>query len=147
VSENVDLIRRGFVLWNAALDKTDLPRADAALDEMLMQYSPDAEIDFSRLVPDLPPQKGPEALRKTRQWLQEAREVFTSGRYEPLEFTELDDYVIVPTRLSAQGVSGAAATMEFVYVFRIKKGRVDFAANFLSLAEARESIRAAGGIG
>jgi ketosteroid isomerase-like protein len=142
VSENVALIRRGFALWNAALDKTDATRASAALDEMLMQYSPDAEIDFSRLTPDLQPQKGPPALITTRRWLEEAREVFVSGCYEPLGFTEVDDYVIVPTRLSAQGVSGAGSSLEFVYVFRVRDGLIDFAASFSSLAEARESIPA-----
>ncbi len=140
MSENVDHIRRGFSLWNAALDQTDPVAAEAALDEMLAQYSPDAEIDFSRLTPDLPAQMGPKALSTTRRWLEEAREVFVSGHYEPLEFIEVDEYVIVPTRLSAEGVSGAGSTLEFVYAFRVRDGRVASATSYLSLDEAHESV-------
>jgi ketosteroid isomerase-like protein len=135
--ENVHLTRRGFELWNAAIDVSDGARSDAALRAMIGMYHPDAELDYTRTLPDFPTTKGTEAILS---WTADTRGVFASVHFEPLDFIDLDDSVLVPVRVDAQGASGALVSTEMAYVYRFQEGLVISATGFANLAEALEAV-------
>jgi ketosteroid isomerase-like protein len=135
--ENVELARRGFELWNAAIDGTDVAGSQSALQEMIAMYHPDATLDYTRTLPDFPATQGREAIRA---WTSETRGVFTSVRFEPLQFIDIDDAVVIPVSVDAQGASGAHVKTEMAYVYRFREGRVIAATGFKSLADALEAV-------
>jgi ketosteroid isomerase-like protein len=100
--ENVRLARHGFALWNAAIDGADAARSRAALQEMVGMYHPEAVLDYTRTLPDFPATRGTEAIGA---WLSETRGVFASVRFEPLDFIDISDAVVVPVRVAGEGAA------------------------------------------
>jgi ketosteroid isomerase-like protein len=135
--ETVELARHGFALWNAAIDGTDAARSRAALRELIAMYHPDAVLDYTRTLPDFPASRGTEAIRA---WTSETRGVFTSVYFEPLDFIDTSDAVVVPVRVAGEGVSGARVTTEMAYVYRFRGGKVIAATGFTNLAEALKAV-------
>jgi hypothetical protein len=69
--ENVEAIRRGFELWNIAMGGGDEASRQTALRQMVEQYHPNAELDYSRTLPDFLPIRGRKAMVS---WTEGARE-------------------------------------------------------------------------
>lgn len=137
--ENVDFVRSGLALWNAALDKTDVEAAEQALERMLATYSPEVRVDFSRTTPDFPPLKGAEALTFMRSWIEGVREIFASGRFEALDLIDTGGLVLVPVHVTAEGASGAATEMKMTYAFRVEHGKITSATSFPTLSDAKHA--------
>jgi ketosteroid isomerase-like protein len=136
--ENVEMIRRGFELWNIAMGGSDEESRRSALGQMVEGYHPDAELDFRRTLPDFAPTRGREAMIS---WTEGAREVFGAVRLEPLEYFEAGDAVVVRVRIDAQGASSGASTgAEFVYLFRFRANQVTAATTYATRAEALEAV-------
>ena len=129
--ENVEIVRRGTDLYSAYLrDQSD----EVPLDELVAQFAPDAEIDFSRILPDLAPGQGPEAMKA---WNKTIAGLFEDMRLTALRYEPIGDAVVVPVRIEGRGAgSGAPVDARFTYVFRLAGGKIVSATTFGSEAEA-----------
>jgi ketosteroid isomerase-like protein len=136
--ENIETIVKGIELWNLAM-VGDNASWRAALQEMIDQYHPDAELDYRRTLPDFTPTRGTEAIIA---WVEGAREAFGSVRIEPKDYIEAGESIVVPVRMVARGASsGAEAATNFVYVFRFQSELIVSATSFVTVAQA---LKAAG---
>jgi ketosteroid isomerase-like protein len=137
--ENIETIVKGFELWNLAMEG-DNASWRAALQEMIDQYHPDAELDYRRTLPDFTPTRGTEAMTA---WTEGAREAFGGVRIEPKDYIEAGGSIVVPVRMVARGASsGAEAVGNFVYVFRFRSQLIVSATSFKTVAEALEAAEA-----
>jgi ketosteroid isomerase-like protein len=57
-----------------------------------------------------------------------------------LQFIDIDDAVVMPVSVDAQGASGAHVKTEMAYVYRFREGRVIAATGFKSLVDALEAV-------
>ena len=136
--ENVEAARRGFELWNVVASDPDDATWSAAMEEMTAAYHPDAKLDFSRTAPDFAPTRGREAMTA---WAAGARGTLVDVRFQPMDFIDVDDGVVVPVRVSGRGaLSGVDIGGEFAYVFRYLAGQVISATTFPTLDEALEAV-------
>ena len=133
--ENVEIVRRGAVLYSAYLrDQSD----DTPLDELIRDFAPDAEIDFSRILPDLPPARGPEAMRA---WNKTIAGLFDELRLTHLRFTAVGDAVVAPVTVEGRGRgSGIAVEAAYTYVFRVAGGKVVSAVTYPTEAQAMAAV-------
>jgi len=136
---NVDLIRRGFELFDLALGD-DVDTAGEALAEMLEQYRPDADIDFAATTPGFPEGPAREALAA---WIGDARETLDSWHQQGEQFIDAGDAVVAAVRVKARGRgSGAAVEIRYAYLFRFGDDqRITAARTFLALPEALEAAQ------
>jgi ketosteroid isomerase-like protein len=131
--QNIEALVKGFELWNLAMGGDDASWR-AALQEMIDQYHPDAELDFRRTLPDFTPTRGTAAIIA---WTEGAREAFGSIRIEPEDYIEAGGSIVVPVRLVARGASsGAETAANFVYVFRFRSQLIVSATSFATVAQA-----------
>jgi ketosteroid isomerase-like protein len=136
--ENVEAIRRGFELWNVAMGGGDEASRQTALRQMVEAYHPDAELDFSRTLPDFSPTRGRKAMIS---WTEGAREAFGEVRIEPVEYVDAGDAVVVRVRMLARGTSsGANVGGEFIYVFRDQDQQVISATTYRTMRNALEAV-------
>ena len=137
--DNVDLVRRATELYSAYLrDQSD----ESPLDELVTLHAPDAEIDFSRILPDFPPTRGAEAMR---EWNKTIAGLFEEMRLTALRYEAMGDAVVVPVRLEGRGAgSGAPVDARYTYVIRLSGGRIVSAVTYAAEAEAlAAALRAA----
>jgi ketosteroid isomerase-like protein len=131
--QNIGTVVKGFELWNLAM-VGDNPSWRTALQEMIDQYHPDAELDYRRTLPDFTPTRGTEAIIV---WTEGARQAFGDVRIEPKDYIEAGGSIVVPVRMVARGaLSGAEAVANFVYVFRFRSQLIVSATSFKTVAEA-----------
>jgi ketosteroid isomerase-like protein len=136
--ENVEAIRRGFELWNVAMGDGDEATRETALRQMVEEYHPDAELDYSRTLPDFLPTRGRKAMVS---WTLGAREAFGEVRVEPVEYVDAGDAVVVQVRMLVKGTSsGASVGGKFVYVFRYQDKQVISATSYLTMREALDAV-------
>jgi SnoaL-like domain len=139
--ENVEASRRGFELWNVAMGDGDEASRQTALRQMVEEYHPNAELDYSRTLPDFLPTLGRKAMVS---WTQGAREAFGEVRIKPVEYVDAGDAVVVQVRMQAKGASsGAGVGGEFVYLFRYQDKQVISATSYLTMREALEAVELA----
>jgi ketosteroid isomerase-like protein len=135
--ENVEAIRRGFELWNVAMGGGDEARRQTALRQMVEEYHPNAELDYSRTLPDFLPTRGRKAMVS---WTEGAREAFGEVRIEPVEYVDAGDAVVVQVRMLVKGTSsGASVGGKFVYVFRYQDEQIISATSYVTMREALEA--------
>ena len=136
--ENVTALRHGFELWNIASSDPDEKTWRAALAEMVAGYHPDAEIDFSRTLPDFPATGVVEAMSG---WVESARGTFTDVRLEPTTIVDAGDAAVTTMRVTGTGgMSGAAVDAEIFYVFQFGDGLVIAATTYMTQQEALEAV-------
>jgi ketosteroid isomerase-like protein len=134
----VEAIRRGFELWNVAMGGGDEASRQTALRQMVEEYHPNAELDYSRTLPDFLPTRGRKAMVS---WTNGAREAFGEVRIEPVEYVDAGEAVVVQVRMLAKGTSsGASVAGKFVYVFRHQDKQVISATSYLTMGEALEAV-------
>jgi ribosomal protein S18 acetylase RimI-like enzyme/ketosteroid isomerase-like protein len=129
--ENVEIVRRGAELYSAYLrDQSD----ESPLDALVADMSPDVEIDFSRILPDLPPTRGTEAMRA---WNKTIAGLFDELRLTTLRTVAVGEAVVSTVRLEGRGAgSGAPVDARFSYAFRLSGGKIVAATTYASEAEA-----------
>lgn len=140
--QNVDLVRG---VWGA-FDGVDLAAVDwdsEAIKEMVgpgRPYSSDVELRWSDTGPDTTVYRGRDGLIKAfREWM----EPFSEYHSEPLEFIELDDCVLVPTRQwGIGGASGAPAEIAVTHVYECRGGQIVRVDEYDALDEARTVTKA-----
>ena len=136
--ENVEQLRLGFQLWNAALNEPDEATWRAITAEVSNAYHPEAQIDFSRTVPDFPMTNPREAMTA---WVEGARGTFAEVRVEPTEFIDAGDTVLAVMRISGKGtMSGAEISSDFVYVFRYRDNEIIATTTYTTRQEAIEAV-------
>jgi ketosteroid isomerase-like protein len=108
------------------------------LAEMVAGYHPDAEIDFSRTLPDFPATGGVEAMSG---WVESARGMFTDVRLEPSAIIDAGDVAMTTMRVTGTGgMSGAPVDAEIFYVFRFRDGLVIAATTYMTEQEALKAV-------
>ena len=128
--ENVEIVRRVYVQWEDELFKLD----DVVFTELL---DPDIEWDASRRTFDPAVYHGHDGIR---EFVAALREVWDSGRIEPIEFIPAGDQVVVTVRLflvsrtDRQEVAANAA-----HVWTLQDGKVIRHCVFQTRAEALEA--------
>jgi hypothetical protein len=96
--ENIETTRRRFGLWNRAMARDDATWR-TAMQEMVDQYHPDAELDYRQTLPDFAPTRGTEAIFA---WTEGAREAFGGVRLEPKDYIDAGESIVVPVRIVAR---------------------------------------------
>jgi ketosteroid isomerase-like protein len=99
--ENVELTRELLGRLNA-LDRTNPAslEPEQAFGELWQRIDPEAELHGRADVPDARSYRGPEGFR---DFLQELSEAFSEVRWEPQEFIDHDDAVVVVGKVVAIG--------------------------------------------
>jgi ketosteroid isomerase-like protein len=129
VSEsNVEVIRQGF--------------ADLAADgyeAMLPLIAPDFELTTpAGLAAEPDTYRGPEGMTRYFESFYEAMDEI---RFEPREFREIGDWVVVPFLLTARGRStGLTAEQEAVMAWKLRDGRAVRLEVFAELEEALAAV-------
>ena len=100
-AENVALIREAYDLFNA-VGRTgeDFVDPESVAPELWARLAPDFELHGRPDVPDSAVYRGREEAKAFFRMLQE---VWAEVRWEPLAVTDLDDKIVVETRLVARG--------------------------------------------
>jgi ketosteroid isomerase-like protein len=108
----VDYLQHGFTCWNRR-----------AIDEMMDMYTPDAEVDLSRLLPDESVLRGRTQISEyyDRMW-----DTWSGFGWRPKQFFELDDdeyAVVVSVDAEGRG-SGTPVTAEMTIFYEVVDGLV-----------------------
>jgi ketosteroid isomerase-like protein len=136
--ENVDSLRRGFELWNVALGDPDEATWRGAMAELNEGYHPEAEVDFSRTIPDFPTSPAREAMTA---WMEGARGTFAAVHVAATEILDAGDAVVVAIRMTGKGaLSGADTEGDFFYVFRYSGGLIISATTYTTRQDAVEAV-------
>jgi ketosteroid isomerase-like protein len=137
--ENVELVRRGFELWNVAAGDPDERTWRVAMAEMLAGYHPEAELDFSRTLPDFPTTG--DVSEAMTAWVEGARGSFTEVRIEATDLIDAGDAVVAGMRISGEGaISGVKIESEFFYTFRFREGQIVAATTYVTRREALKAV-------
>jgi ketosteroid isomerase-like protein len=127
-NENVEIVRRGYELLN---------RRD--IDTWIEHFDPDVEVHDLAGIPDAPVRRGHQALR---EWVGMIDEVWADARYEPQEFIEADDFVVVGLRAKASGRgSGVPMDVPMFHVFEMQAGKVS---RVRAMLDRGDALQAAG---
>jgi ketosteroid isomerase-like protein len=99
--ENVALVRRNYELINA-IGRTgnDFVDPEQVAPDFWTRLAPDFEFHGRTDVPDSSVYRGPEA---TKEFFRMLQEVWAEIRWEPREFIDLGDVVVVETKIVAMG--------------------------------------------
>jgi hypothetical protein len=101
---------------------------------MMADYHEDADLDYTRIMPDFPAAQGPEPMLT---WFDLMREAMSGVQVVPGEYIDHDDDVIVPVRMTGRGASsGADVGTSFVYHFRFRGDKLAGATGYVTLGEA-----------
>ncbi len=125
--ENVELVQRGYALFNAG-----------DIDAWLALFHGDIELKVSGVFPGFDPlYRGHDGLRRFCETLLEAWESF---RADPVEVVDRGEYVGVVLALGAKGAgSGAEVDVKFNHAFRFREGLIDRWASYPTLDQALEA--------
>ena len=123
---DVDTIRRGYA---------DLNRRD--VEAWLDAFHPDAEMYDLAGGPEAPARQGHEALR---EWVEAVDGIWEDGRYEPEEFIDAGDFVVVAVRVRARRRDiRVPVDVPLFQVFEMRDGRIQRGRAYLDKAEALEA--------
>jgi ketosteroid isomerase-like protein len=124
---DVDTIRRGYA---------DLNRRD--IDAWLDAFHANAEMYDLAGGPEAPPRQGHQALR---EWVETVEEIWEEGRYEPEEFMDAGDCVVVSVRVRARRRdTRVAIDLSMFQVFEMRDGRIQRGTAYLDRDEALEAV-------
>lgn len=137
--ENLALVRRMYEVVNAT-DRTGESFVDPedAAPDLWVRLAPDFEMHGRPDVPDSKVYRGRETAKEFFRMLQE---VFVELRWEPLDFTDLGDAIVVEARIVALG-RGSQVPIEAdeTDVFWFRDGELVRLQGFPTKAEALEAV-------
>jgi uncharacterized protein len=125
--ENVKVVRELYRAWNDG-------------DPGWKYYTPDLEWDVSRWAPDLPGiARGQDEVRgQFRRFL----EMWSEVHFEPEQFIDHGDRVVVTVTVQTRGRAGGVPVVErLAHVFTLRDG---FVARFVLYPTAEEALEAVG---
>jgi uncharacterized protein len=125
--ENVETARRGYEAFNRGEMEAVYARLDAGI--VWEEWS---------AVPDAQTYKGHDGVRAFFEKLSES---FDRLRFEPQEFIEVGDQLVIPTLVQVRGrESGAEATLSTVHVWTYRNGKGVRVRVYETKAEALEAV-------
>jgi ketosteroid isomerase-like protein len=142
--ENLALVRRCFEMITA-IGRTGEVFVDPEelAPDLWASLAPDFELHGRNDLPDAKVYRGREASKEFWRMLQE---VWAEVRWEPLEFTELGDAVVVKTRIVGVGRgSDLPIEADEVDVFWFRDGKIVRLEGFATKEEALEAVEASAG--
>jgi ketosteroid isomerase-like protein len=142
--ENVALVRRNYEVINSIDRSTEefVDPEDVAPD-LWASLAPDFELHGRTDVPDPKTYRGRE---QTKEFWRMLQEVWSELRWEPIEFTDLGDVVLVEARIVAVGRgSDLPIEADETDVFWFRDGKIARLQGFATKEEALEAIRASAG--
>jgi ketosteroid isomerase-like protein len=99
----------------------------------------DVEMHDLSSIPDAPVRRGHAALR---EWVSMMDDIWVDGRYEPKEFIDAGQSVVVAVRATARGRgSDIPMDVEMFHVFEMQDGKVGRCWSYLDRGEALEAVR------
>jgi ketosteroid isomerase-like protein len=142
--ENVALVRRNYEVINSIdLTGDEFVDPEEVAPDLWANLAPDFELHGRPDVPDAKTYRGRQASKEFWRMLQQ---VWSELRWEPLEFTDLGDAIVVKTRLVARG-RGSAVPIEAeeTDVFWFREGKIVRIQGFATKDEALEAARGSAG--
>jgi ketosteroid isomerase-like protein len=142
--ENVALVRRNYEVINS-IDRSgeEFVDLEAAAPDLWAHLAPDFELHGRPDVPDSQVYRGREA---TKEFFRMLQEVWAELRWEPLEFTDLDDAVVVETRITAVGRgSDVRIEADETDVFWFRDGNIVRLQGFPTREQAIAAVRGSAG--
>ena len=124
--ENVEIVKAWYDAWN---------RED--WDAMLKDAAPGFEVDFSR---SDGPLAGVFGLDQIRRVVGEFRETWESARWEPHEFIEAGDLVVVPGTQHVKGRGGIEEVARGAFVWTIRNGAIERMVMYQDKEDALEDL-------
>ena len=125
--ENVEIVK-------AKIDANNREDWDAFF---FKDAAPGFELDFSRA---LGPWRGVFGLDQFRRLMGEFRETWESARWEPHEFIEAGDLVVVPQTVHLRGRDGIEVVSHAAFVWTIRDGAIERMVMYQSRQEALEAL-------
>jgi ketosteroid isomerase-like protein len=142
--ENIALVRRNYEVINA-IGRTgeEFVDPEELAPDLWASLAPDFELHGRPDVPDAKVYRGREDSKDFWRMLQE---VWSELRWEPREFTDLGDVVVVETRMVALGRGSDVPTeADETDVFWFRDGQIARVQGFATKEEALEAVRASAG--
>lgn len=136
--ENVEIVRSGFDLYNA-LGRTGEEFVDPELvaPEFWARLAPDVELHERSELPDARVYRGPE---EAKEFWRKTQQLFAEIRWEPHEFRDLGDAVLVETKIIALGRgSEVPVEMDETDLFWFRDGMIVRMKGFATKADALEA--------
>jgi ketosteroid isomerase-like protein len=106
----------------------------------LKHGSPGFVLDFSRA---LGPYRGVYRRNEIRAFLEELNETFQSVRFEPRDFIDAGEYVVVPLTIHFEGRDGIKVKADTTNLWMFRDGAVERIVLYQELQEALEAVRLA----
>jgi ketosteroid isomerase-like protein len=129
--ENIEIVRRVYSFWATDIFWYPDPATEALFDEAIVW-------DVSRRVFDPGVFHGHDGIR---EFVTRLREIWASGRVEPLDFIPVEDKVVVPVQLAlVSRTHGQETTANAAHVWTIRAGKVVHHCVYQTKAEALESV-------
>ena len=124
--ENVQIVRHGYEL----LESRDI-------EAWIGLFDADVEAHDLAGIPDEPIRRGHDALR---EWVAMMEEIWVDPRYEPEEFIEAGEFIVVAVRATARGRgSGVPLDIPIFQVFEVQGGKIRRLWAYRDRAEALEA--------
>jgi ketosteroid isomerase-like protein len=142
--ENLALVRRNYEVINAVGRTGDeFVDPEVLAPDLWASLAPDFELHGRPDVPDAKVYRGRDEAKDFFRMLQD---VWSELRWEPVEFTEIGDAVVVETRLSAVGRgSDLRIEADETDVFWFRDGQIVKLQGFATKEEARAAVEASAG--
>ena len=128
----MDRLRRSYEVFNS-VEAEDWDAWDQFLEEF---YDPDVVAEETPQFPGLREYRGYEGMRL---WAKQGSELFETLEFEPQEFIEAGEVVVVPVRISGRSRSGAEVERSMFHVVTFKGGRIMRLRGFDSKQQALEA--------
>jgi len=126
--ENVELARRGHEAFRRSGEEAIFEYLHADVEMRPIEELPGAD-DY----------RGHDGFRL---WFRTLREAFGEFTWEPQEFVDLGDHVLVETRFVAQGRGSSVPVEATIYnLWTVRHGKVSRVRGYLSRQEAVEAAR------
>jgi ketosteroid isomerase-like protein len=142
--ENVALVRRNYEVINS-IDRSgeEFVDPEVAEPDLWARLAPDFELHGRPDVPDSEVYRGRQA---TKEFFRMLQEVWAELRWEPREFTDLGDAVLVETRITAVGRgSDVRIEADETDVFWFRDGNIVRLQGFPTREEALAAVRGSAG--
>lgn len=137
--DSVEIVRRNYEVINS-IGRTgpEFVDPEAVAPDLWSRLSPDFELHDR---PDLPDAKVYRGRQATKEFWRKTQELFAELRWEPLEFIDLGDTVVVETRIVARGRgSDVRIEAEETDVFWFRDGALVRLAGFPTRDEALDAV-------
>ena len=136
--ENVEIVRQSYeIAKSIGRTGADFVDPEEVAPAFWARLDPDVELHERSELPDAKVYRGPD---EAKEFWRKTQQVFAEIRWEPLEFMDLGDAVVVETRVVALGRgSEVPIEMDETDVFWFREGMIVRLQGFATKTEALEA--------